>query len=138
MKKCRDDHCSKSKETRGRRMQMESIFVLHIQTTIPTCTSRSFTVVYVYVGIVGWICRTNLFASFIPTLVSLQWSSLHFFSFHRNVFSLTCLWLLFFSVFMYNIVCIMQEFVLLCVCRDSNDYLSVSHGYARLSQGLKC
>ena len=33
-KRCRDDHCSKSKETR--RMEMGSIFVLYIQPTIPT------------------------------------------------------------------------------------------------------
>ena len=34
-KRCRDDHCSKSKETR---MEMGSIFVLYIQPTIPTYT----------------------------------------------------------------------------------------------------
>ena len=52
----------KSKETR--RMEMRSIFVLCIQPTIPTYTSGSFrlyyVVMYVYVGIVGWIYRTKI------------------------------------------------------------------------------
>ena len=49
----------KSKETR--RMEMGSIFVLYIQPTIPIYTSADYSVVmYVYVGIVGWIYRTKI------------------------------------------------------------------------------
>ena len=50
----------KSKETR--RMEMGSVFVLYIQPTIPTYTwvaSDYSVVMYVYVGIVGWIYRTK-------------------------------------------------------------------------------
>ena len=61
----------KSKETR--RMEVGSIFVMYIQPTIPTYTLGSFkysAVMYVYVGIVGWIYRTRIDPTSIP-LVSL-------------------------------------------------------------------
>ena len=69
---------------------MGSIFVLYIQPTIPTYTLLKLP--DVYVGIVGWIYRTKIDPSSLPLSPYFfeQWSSLLFFSFHRNVFSLTC------------------------------------------------
>ena len=48
----------KSKETR--RMEMGSIFVLYIQPHIRRVASDYSVVMYVYVGIVGWIYRTKI------------------------------------------------------------------------------
>ena len=48
----------KSKETR--RMEMGSIFVLYIQLHIHRVASDYSVVMYVYVGIVGWIYRTKI------------------------------------------------------------------------------
>ena len=48
----------KSKEIR--RMEMGSIFVLYIQLHIRRVASDYSVVMYVYVGIVGWIYRTKI------------------------------------------------------------------------------
>ena len=91
-----------------------SIFVLHIQPTIPTYMSGSFTVLNVRIYMLGLLAgyteqRLILFASSSLPLFPYffeQWSSLHFFSFHRNGFALTRSWsFFFFCLYGFMYVC---------------------------------
>ena len=65
-------------------------------------------VMYVYVGIVGWIYRTKIDPCFLTFLSSGLPTS---FFISGNDFSLTCSWSFFFSF-------MVLAFILLCVCRD--------------------
>ena len=75
----------KSKETR----RMESLFCISSQQSlhIRRVASDYSVVMYVYVGIVGWIYRTKIPSFLFPYFFE-QWSSLHLFSFHEMLFPL--------------------------------------------------
>ena len=75
----------KSKETR----RMESLFCISSQQSlhIRRVASDYSVVMYVHVGIVGWIYRTKI-PSFLFPYFFVQWSSLHLFSFHEMLFPL--------------------------------------------------
>ena len=75
----------KSKETR----RMESLFCISSQQSlhIRRVASDYSVVMYVYVGIVGWIYRTMIPSFLFPYFFE-QWSSLHLFSFHEMLFPL--------------------------------------------------
>ena len=81
----------KSKETR----RMESLFCISSQQSLHIRVASDYSaVMYVYVGIVGWIYRTKIPSFLFPYFFE-QWSSLHLFSFHEMVFHLLLLLLLF-------------------------------------------
>ena len=75
----------KSKETR----RMESLFCISSQQSlhIRRVASDYSVVMYVHVGIVGWIYRTKIPSFLFPYFFE-QWSSLHLFSFHEMLFPL--------------------------------------------------
>ena len=75
----------KSKETR----RMESLFCISSQQSlhIRRVASDYSVVMYVYVGIVGWIYRTKIPSFLFPYFFE-QWLSLHLFSFHEMLFPL--------------------------------------------------
>ena len=75
----------KSKETR----RMESLFCISSQQSlhIRRVASDYSVVMYVYVGIVGWIYRTKIPSFLFPYFFE-QWSSLHLFSCHEMLFPL--------------------------------------------------
>ena len=75
----------KSKETR----RMESLFCISSQQSlhIRRVASDYSVVMYVYVGIVGWIYKTKIPSFLFPYFFE-QWSSLHLFSFHEMLFPL--------------------------------------------------
>ena len=75
----------KSKETR----RMKSLFCISSQQSlhIRRVASDYSVVMYVHVGIVGWIYRTKI-PSFLFPYFFVQWSSLHLFSFHEMLFPL--------------------------------------------------
>ena len=75
----------KSKETR----RMESLFCISSQQSLHVRTLLHYNLKLpdVYVGIVGWICRTKIPSFLFPYFFE-QWSSLHLFSFHEMLFPL--------------------------------------------------
>ena len=91
----------KSKETR--RMEMGSISqqFLHIRWV----ASDYSAVMYVYVGIVGWIYRTKIdpISILLISLLFEQWSSLHLFSFQEMFFPLLVPGLSFMVLAMYRV-----------------------------------